>query len=107
MKKSIAAKKSAAAHQIRLGKDPYFDWTVVLGLFIATVVLCLSFAGALWQTANSDLSNTNNSLSDISASSTISLNAANLVKVIKVQSQKSASAVQYQQGYSGPTDPSI
>ncbi len=107
MKKSRAAKNSAAAHRMRFGKDPYFDWTVILALFIAIAVLCVSFAFALWHIVSAGPLNSSDVSSAASTVSEPSLDTANLQKVITVQSEKSSAALQYEHGYPGPADPSL
>jgi hypothetical protein len=106
MKNSKAAKASAKAHHLRFGKDPYLDWTVILAAFIAMIVLCGSFAFALWTNVNGGYSNLANSSSSNSTSPVPSLNSAALQKVITIQNEKALAASQYQSGYSGPADPS-
>jgi hypothetical protein len=107
MKNSRAAKNSAAAHRMRFGKDPYFDWTVILGLFIATIILSVSFAFALWHTVSAGPSDSSGISSAVSPVSGPSLNVAGLQKVITVQSGKSSTVSEYEHGYPGPADPSI
>jgi hypothetical protein len=105
MKKSAAAKASAGAHKLRLGKDPYFDWTVILAMFIATAVLCVSFGFALWHSISGESFDS----SSVSSGPTLtgpSLDAVGLKKILSIEAQKSLIASQYSAGYPGPADPS-
>ena len=107
MKNSREAKASAAAHHMRLGKDPYFDWTIILALFIVTALLWLSFGYALWNTIAAESLNSSSVSSTLSTAATShSLNMTDLEKVIADQEQKSATAAQYKAKYVGPVDPS-
>jgi len=107
MKNSRAAKASALAHSMRLGRDPYFDWTIILALFIAVALLCASFAFALWHTVSSGSFGSSHISSTATTTAGTSLNMINLQKVIAVQSQKSSTISEYKQGYPGPADPSL
>ena len=107
MKNSKAAKASAKAHHLRLGKDPYLDWTIILAAFIAMVVLCGSFAFALWTNVNGGYSDSTDSSVSATASPVPSLNSSALQKVITIQNEKTSVVSQYQNGYPGPSDPSL
>ena len=107
MKHSSAAKKTAQAHHIRLGKDPYFDWTVILALFISMTILCVSFALVLWHTASGGFFDSTNAASDDATVAAHSLNVSGLQNIITVQTQKSSAVSQYENGYAGPADPSL
>lgn len=116
MKKSVGAKASAKAHHARLGKDPYFDWAIILSLFFVTMVLWLSFGFALWhivETESFDSSSISSAVASMSVTSTTStlstvpsLNTTALEKMIAAETAKSQSTAQYGAGYSGPVDPS-
>jgi hypothetical protein len=107
MKNSRAAKNAAAAHKTRIGKDPYFDWTVILASFIAVAVLCVSFALALWYQVSSGSAISAGDSETTSAVSGPTLNSAALQKITTIESAKSETAAQYQKGYPGPADPSM
>jgi len=107
MKNSRAAKKSAAAHHLRLGKDPYFDWTVILAAFIAMSILCVSFAFALWKAVSTDSFVSAETSSNASTATSHALNMQGLQKIITVQTEKASAAAQYEKGYPGPADPSL
>jgi hypothetical protein len=108
MKNSSRAKAAGAAHRIRLGKDPYFDWAIILAISFMVAVLCVSFALALWVSVTSAPGNSAAyTLSGSVSSTRPSLDSAGLEQVINIQSAKASASSQYSQSYIGPSDPSF
>jgi hypothetical protein len=108
MKNSSRAKAAGAAHRIRLGKDPYFDWAIILAVSFMMAVLCVSFALALWVSVTSAPENSAAYSSSGSASTARpSLNSAGLEQVVNIQLAKASAESQYGQSYVGPSDPSL
>ncbi|MBU6232039.1 hypothetical protein KGP36_05305 [Patescibacteria group bacterium] len=85
-----------------IGRDPYLDWVLVLGVallfaFVLTAYgIAQYFAAGSAQSAPAD-----------SGASLPKIDTASLQKILNSYDARSAASESLSKGYSGPTDPSI
>jgi len=90
----------------KIGHDPFVDWALIVGVSFVLAVVCVAAGAYAYVDSEARLSSA--PASQASAGSDITrFDSQGLYRIVTAFDVRAAERLQFEKGYSGPSDPSL